>query len=266
MDIHKPKPVHNLREFLGEILVIVTGVLIALGLEQAVEAWHWHHQVENAESALGRELSETVGQGRERIAISDCVDRRLDSLADIVDRAAESGRLPPVGDIAMPPERTWSNGVWQSTLAGQTGEHLANDQRTSLSVIYGFVAFLGSTNLRELDIWTRLYALVGPGRTLQPAEAAELRNAISEARAANQVIGLASVRVDQLSQAFDVELDHGFVDSFRRPQGDYAICLPIGAVPPHYGNAPIAGAIARARAAPAGQGTAGRPVAGAAPR
>jgi hypothetical protein len=35
MHIHKPKPLHGIREFLSEIGVIVVGVLIALGLEQA---------------------------------------------------------------------------------------------------------------------------------------------------------------------------------------------------------------------------------------
>lgn len=37
MDIHKPKPIHNWREFLSEIGVIVLGVLIALGAEQSIE-------------------------------------------------------------------------------------------------------------------------------------------------------------------------------------------------------------------------------------
>ena len=31
MDIHKPEPVHDFREFLGEITINVIGVLIALG-------------------------------------------------------------------------------------------------------------------------------------------------------------------------------------------------------------------------------------------
>jgi hypothetical protein len=30
MEIHKPKPFHNWREFLAEIVVVVLGVLIAL--------------------------------------------------------------------------------------------------------------------------------------------------------------------------------------------------------------------------------------------
>ena len=38
MDLRKPKPWHSLREFLKEYLIIVIGVLTALGAEQAV-AW-----------------------------------------------------------------------------------------------------------------------------------------------------------------------------------------------------------------------------------
>jgi len=41
MDLHKPKPWHGLREFLKEYVIIVVGVLTALGGEQAVEWLHW---------------------------------------------------------------------------------------------------------------------------------------------------------------------------------------------------------------------------------
>ncbi len=263
VDIHKPKPVHSIREFLSEILVIVTGILIALSLEQAVEAWHWHHQVENAEHALGYELTESYGHGIERLTVSNCVDGRLDTLAAIVDQAGETGRLPPLGDIAMPPARTWSHGVWDSTLDGQTGEHLSNDQRGGFSVTYGFVALLGSTNAREFDAWTRLYAMVGPGRSVTPTDLDELRAAISQARAFNQLMGLESVRVQQIVTSFDVALDRNFLKSFARPRSDYAICNPIGPVPAHYGSAPIANAIARAQASPIGRGFVARAVAGA---
>lgn len=49
MHIHKPKPLHGVREFSSEISVIVVGILIALGLEQTVESLHWRHKVEQAE-------------------------------------------------------------------------------------------------------------------------------------------------------------------------------------------------------------------------
>ena len=40
MHIHKPKALHGWREFVGEIGVIVCGVLIAIALGQTVEALH----------------------------------------------------------------------------------------------------------------------------------------------------------------------------------------------------------------------------------
>jgi len=37
MEIHRPKAIHSLRELAKEIAIIVVGVLIALGADQAVE-------------------------------------------------------------------------------------------------------------------------------------------------------------------------------------------------------------------------------------
>ena len=95
MHFHLPKPLHGWREFAGEVGVIVLGVVIALGLEQAVESWHWHDRVDHAVAALGFEVAETLGQGQERLNVARCVDRRLDELASIVDDVSRTGRLPP---------------------------------------------------------------------------------------------------------------------------------------------------------------------------
>jgi hypothetical protein len=262
VDIHKPKPVHSWREAAGEIAMIVAGILIALSLEQAVESLHWRHQVEGANLALGRELAETIGQSRERERVSDCVDRRLDDLAAMVDASASSGRLPPIGPIGMPPSRTWSTGVWQSTLSGQTAEHMSKDRRNTFSVLYGYSSLLSTTNAREMDTWTRLYAMVGPGRAIEPAEAVSLRDAIGEARNLNQVMGLGAVRIEQLTAGFHIEVDDRFARTFDRPPSAYSICTPVGPPPRHYGAAPLVDAIARARRNPIGRGFAGKAVAG----
>ena len=68
MHIHKPKPLHGLREFLSEISVIVVGILIALALEQTVEALHWR-QVRQAEVRLRADLEYDVGFARRRPAV-----------------------------------------------------------------------------------------------------------------------------------------------------------------------------------------------------
>ena len=51
MEIHKPKRVHNWRELLSEVGVVVIGVLIALGAEQVVEDIHWSKEVASARRA-----------------------------------------------------------------------------------------------------------------------------------------------------------------------------------------------------------------------
>jgi hypothetical protein len=52
MHIHLPKPLHGWREFLGEVGVIVIGVLVALGAEQVVENLHHRSQVHEATDKL----------------------------------------------------------------------------------------------------------------------------------------------------------------------------------------------------------------------
>ncbi len=251
MDIHKPKPVHNLREFLSEIAVIVIGVAIALTGEQVVEWLHWQHQVAEADKSLGEELSETAGQGDERVLVSDCVDRRLDLLGQIVQQAASRGRLPPLGDIGSPPVRTWSTGAWQSSLSAQAIAHMPIARRDVFAVAFGYVAALEQTNPRELDTWTGLYAMVGPGRALGPEEAAHLLTLVSQARTSNQIMASYAVRVQQLATTYGFPINQSIRQSFVRPKPSYSVCMPIGVVPDRYGGSPIASALDVVRSSPA---------------
>jgi len=60
MHIHKPKALHGLREFLGEIGVIVCGVLIAIALDQTVEALRHHGEAREMIQKLREESSENL--------------------------------------------------------------------------------------------------------------------------------------------------------------------------------------------------------------
>ncbi len=56
LDVHPPhQPAHTWKDFLIHIATICVGLLIAVGLEQAVEAIHHHHQAEQIIEALQRE-------------------------------------------------------------------------------------------------------------------------------------------------------------------------------------------------------------------
>ena len=75
MDIHKPKPVHNWRELLTEIGVIVVGIVIALSGEQIVETFHWSHQIRVGEASLKDNFVRVVDNAAELDAQKDCIAR-----------------------------------------------------------------------------------------------------------------------------------------------------------------------------------------------
>src|SRR3954469_6013594 len=91
MDIHKPKPIHNWREFLKEVGIIVLGVSIALAGEQAVERWHEQRQYAEARQAMYDELSANLSNIRLRAKNAACSLQRMQDVGAILDRA-EAGQ------------------------------------------------------------------------------------------------------------------------------------------------------------------------------
>src|SRR5262249_36040378 len=132
MDIHKPKPWHSLREFLKEYVIIVVGVLTALGAEQTAEWLHWRHQVAEARQELRHEVGLDMELLRRRVAVTACVDHRLDELAAIMKQASESGRLPPVGFFYGMSSDFWRTEVWDAQRDGQTLTHLPSGEIAAL--------------------------------------------------------------------------------------------------------------------------------------
>ena len=252
MDIHKPKAARNWREFAIEIATIICGIVIALGLEQAVEALHRGHEVAETRTRLSIELGTLLGQAEFRARASDCVQRRLDDLAAVVDAAAKSGRLPPMGDPGFPSVFVWGSGMWQSAASAQTVARLRPDEVLGYSSAYKFIGEVDDANRAEGKVWTTLYGLVGPGRAFNAADAATYRQAIGEARYLDWSIGGRGVRAHQALDAYHIGFNRDRYNKvLSRPVESTSICQPIAAVPPaQYGAAPNRDFIAIARAHP----------------
>jgi hypothetical protein len=95
MEIHKPKPVHNWREFLIELGTIVLGICIAISLEQFVEYLHWHHEVQVGRQALMEEIAVIDRFYARRVLIAPCLDRRLAADAAGIRDIGASRKLTP---------------------------------------------------------------------------------------------------------------------------------------------------------------------------
>ena len=80
MLLRLPKPLNGWRIFAGEVGVIVLGVLIALGAQQAVETFQWRSETTATEAALEEEIMDSVEVADERVAVSPCLQRRIAQL------------------------------------------------------------------------------------------------------------------------------------------------------------------------------------------
>ena len=253
MEIHKPKPVHNWREFLTEIGVVVIGVCIALAAEQAVEWWHWRGQVAEARQVIATEMANNMVGAVLRLRTQGCTERRLDALTDILDTASRTGQLPAVGDIGQPPSRQWRSGAWQSVVAAETATHFPRQQLAGLADLYQLVARMEGLTQLSFQAWNELYAMVGPGRRLDSTSEADLRKALSLARATDRTFASQSITLivrmqalglpfgaDELKQIADARRSKATLNSRALPNPISPICGPIGAVPPRYGQAYLA--------------------------
>lgn len=241
------------RGFLKELGTIVLGVVLALAASQAVEYFRWRADVAEAREFIASEMAENTISAVIRMRTAKCVERRLDVLAAILDDAARTGQLPPVGDIGLPPRRLWRNGIWESVVASQTATHFSRQELADLGSIYKLVERGGDYSRLEVEPWSDLSAMVGPGRRLDPVSEAELRRALGRARTYNRMIEI--VAAFMMEQINSLRLPFGAGDlkiidaamrqsltsgkaTWTNPAPPYLMCQPLGAAPPHYGQAP----------------------------
>ena len=239
MDIHKPKPWHSLREFLKEYVIIVVGVLTALGAEAGVEWLHWHHRAEAAREALAADFQRVLFWTDERIAETPCMARRLDELTDIVDRASRDRHLPPLGIIRRINRRPWDLRTWDSLVSSQTLAHLPRKEMLGYSSIALYLSSLQPIREQETQNWAILNSLSGPARPFSEAEEAHIRSVLSVATAdaanmgtfmreiRSDIVALGELTPTQVSDAAKA----GAANAARQD-----ICQPIGQVPTRAGG------------------------------
>ena len=126
LDVHPPHHAANTwRDFLIHIATIVVGLLIAIGLEQSVEALHHHHQRHQLEADLRVEGIRNLRVGITTLQYCSWLAQWQSQQAQELDRAAAEGRtpayLPPppksTGPFSRPSDAVWTVARTSGTLA-----------------------------------------------------------------------------------------------------------------------------------------------------
>jgi len=147
MHFHLPKPLHGWREFVGEVGIIVIGVLIALGAEEVVQDWQWHEKVAAAKKSIDFELNAQLDYSEEVMGLARCAPLFVDALESAILRhdSRAIGKLHDTQPPFVP--NPWRSTAWQSAMSTQVADHF---DRGELSQ-YAFM-FTSFQDIRELQM------------------------------------------------------------------------------------------------------------------
>lgn len=172
MPIKLPTPLNGWRVFAGEVGVIVLGVLIALGAQQAVEELRWRNEVRLTEDALTIEIADSVLHASERHMVNRCLSDRLTHLIGKV----SSNEGPWSGDpLPLPrtatgvktttpaayrtPNRPWNEDVWVAAQNGGVFSHMPRERVAAFAKVYARMEGLRKVNEFEHQVFPELLYL-----------------------------------------------------------------------------------------------------------
>ena len=235
MHFHLPKPLHGWREFVGEVGIIVIGVLIALGAEQVVESWNWRHQAEDAASALRSEVSGHYLAAAEFIVVAPCLDRQLQLLSQRLTatplKPAPLFHVAGLNYVLRAPSRPWSDNQWRGVASEGVAAHLPKDLRANLGDHYALITVIRDDN-RAADTLAYRFTVLAQSAALDPATRGRLAEEIEEQRGIFSFMGLVASQIVASARAMGFAPPRQEVDEYLAKSGTTKFCrahgLPLG--------------------------------------
>lgn len=230
MDVHRPKPVHGLREFLKEVGIVVLGVLIALSAEQTVEWFHWRHEAGQAETHLRRDATVILDDMLERLEIQKCQDGRLSLMRDrlLASSTTWTAMAPfytsgaPAGSTYAHPMRSWPITSWSNAVASTAATHLPDDVLDHYARIFAAATREANDQATEHEASSELNVL-GLPLTLTPDQKVTFLRLIEAERARNRVMAYEARNALSHFKALGMDVEQARVAA-RNNSLAYAVC------------------------------------------
>jgi hypothetical protein len=177
----------SLREFLFEILVVVIGVLIALGAQQVADALHWRAEVADARRALDKEITRNLGTIRGSMRQDVCKLAHLDALEAWAKESLE-GRAGanPNQRFRSPGTSSFQTSAWDVAKASQVAGHFPLNEQLVYAQLYSGMENQQYVVLILRDYWRALTGFADKP-SLSAADASRLLELISITRQTTRI-------------------------------------------------------------------------------
>lgn len=149
-----PKPVHGWRGFIGEVGIIVVGVLIALGAEQLVETVNERRIAGETREAIRTEFNQNLTGMALRRKSEPCIARRLSELRQILITWGRTGNFDTPQWVAQAPRTGMSLARYHAAVSAGRLALLPNAEQYQIGVVRPT-----SRGLRRYRIRSRPYGV-----------------------------------------------------------------------------------------------------------
>src|SRR4051812_23943487 len=226
MHVHLPKPLHGWRAFVGEVAIIVLGVLIALAAQQAVETIEWRQKVDAALADMNNELGSGDGpEAYERVALHDCVAAHLDGLRASVERGDRPASRKLIDRFWLP-NRTWDSLARDAANTADVASHMPHERMLQYRIAYEMVPDLQRLAEKELTDLGRFRALPTSGAQLTSEEKLSEIGAIEALKLDNDTFARESRFLLMRLRMMDIRLSRHFVEHhIRAAREHYGGCV-----------------------------------------
>lgn len=226
MHFHLPKPLHGWREFVGEVAIIVLGVLIALGAEQVVQSVEWREKVGAAIADMNNELGSGDGpEAYERLVLHDCVGMKLDSLRASVEQGDRAKSRKLIDQFWLP-NRTWDSLARDAANTADVAAHMPHERMLQYRIAYEMVPDMQRLSEKELGDLGHLRALPASGGQITPEEKLSEIAAIEAIKLDNDTFARESQFLLLRMRMMNLRLSRRFVrHHVRAARAHYGTCI-----------------------------------------
>ena len=199
IEIHKPKPDLRVGEFMREMAAVILGILIALVLQQTVEAQHWAQMVKEGRAELREELAVQAHSWAYRVRNHPCSVQRLKDVDTLLDKLDAGQRVPRISPFEAPYGANTPQAVWRSLAASGVVSHLDSKELLVLSQFYSTDDDVAAWNIANDNDWSTISLIVGDPNRLPASDRNQIRVAVKRELLLEKVWDM--VGRDQLERA-----------------------------------------------------------------
>lgn len=138
IDIEPPHAaMETWRDIVIHLCVIIAGILIAIGLEQAAEAIHRHHEANHARALLRQEMDHNRQVLQQALFVFDLHESYLFNDLPVLERARTHTLLPNDKLVLWRPHPVFSDSAWTTIHENTDAGLLTYDELGRYGAIYG---------------------------------------------------------------------------------------------------------------------------------